>query len=167
METADLENIPDVPLPEGLEVRPVRPEDYRKVWEASVEAFRDHWGAVETDPNDFERTMSNPMNDPKLWVVAWDGDEVAGSIMNYINHAYNEKSGRKLGYTESISVRRPWRRKGLARAMLSHSMKMHKSLGMTQTALGVDTQNASGALELYKNMGYEVVTQSTTYRKKL
>jgi GNAT superfamily N-acetyltransferase len=167
METANLNDIPDVPVPEGLEIRPVKPEDYHKVWAASVEAFRDHWGATEIDEADFERTMNNPLTDPNMWVVAWDGDEVAGSILNYINHAYNEQSGRKLGYTESISVRRPWRRKGLARAMLAASMRLHKSLGMTQTGLGVDTQNPSGALELYKSMGYEVVTQSTQYRKKL
>jgi mycothiol synthase len=167
METRDLNHIPDIPMPEGLEIRPVRPEDYRKVWEASVEAFRDHWGAVEVDESDFERTMSDPNNDPKLWVVAWDGDEVAGSILNFVNPEFNTRMGRKLGYTESISVRRPWRRKGLARAMLAHSMKMHKNMGMTQTALGVDTQNPSGALDLYQSMGYEVVTKYTTYRKKI
>ena len=41
----DLENIPDPPLPEGLEVRPVLPEHYRAIWEADSEAFRDHWGS--------------------------------------------------------------------------------------------------------------------------
>ncbi len=167
MDTPDLDHIPDVPVPEGLEIRPVRPEEYRKVWEASVEAFRDHWGATEVDDRDFDRTMSDPSNDPNLWVVAWDGDEVAGSILNFINHAYNERTGRKLGYTESISVRRPWRRRGLARAMLAHSMRLHKSLGMTQTGLGVDTQNASGALDLYLSMGYREVLKVTIYRKKL
>ncbi|HET9495546.1 MAG TPA: GNAT family N-acetyltransferase [Chloroflexia bacterium] len=167
METPDLDHIPDVPMPEGLEIRPVKPEDYRKVWEASQEAFQDHWGAVEVEDGDFERTMSDPMNDPNLWVVAWDGDKVAGSILNFINPAYNERTGRKLGYTESISVRRPWRRRGLARAMLAHSMRLHKNLGMTQTGLGVDTQNPSGALDLYLSMGYREVMKSTTYKKKL
>jgi mycothiol synthase len=167
METPDLDNIPEVPVPDGLEIRAARPEEYRKVWEASQEAFRDHWGAVEVDEGDFERTMNDPMNDPSLWVVAWDGEEVAGSILNYINNAFNERTGRKLGYTESISVRRPWRRRGLARAMLSRSMMLHKNLGMTQTGLGVDTQNPSGALDLYLSMGYREVMKSTIYRKKL
>jgi len=34
--------LPEAPLPEGLEVRPVRDEDVRKIVEASDEAFRDH-----------------------------------------------------------------------------------------------------------------------------
>lgn len=43
----DLENIPDLPLPAGLELRPAHPADYRTIWEAAREAFRDHWGMVE------------------------------------------------------------------------------------------------------------------------
>jgi ribosomal protein S18 acetylase RimI-like enzyme len=38
---------------------------------------------------------------------------------------------------------------------------------MTQTALGVDTDNPSGALSLYQSMGYQVTGQETTYRKPL
>jgi len=167
METPDLNNIPDVPMPEGLEIRPVKPEHYRAIWEANAEAFRDHWGAEEVEESDFETWIKHPLNQPDLWMVAWDGDQVAGSILNYINHEYNERSGRKVGYTESISVRRPWRRRGLARAMLARSMKIHKDQGMEQTALGVDTQNPSGALHLYESMGYQALARETTYRKKM
>jgi ribosomal protein S18 acetylase RimI-like enzyme len=167
MQTPDLDHIPPALMPEGLEVRPAKPEHYKAVWEGSVEAFRDHWGATEQEAEDFESWISHPMNQPDLWVVAWDGDQVAGSILNYVNHEYNTRAGRKVGYTEAITVRRPWRKRGLARALLARSMKMHKDLGMTQTALGVDTQNPSGALRLYESMGYQVISQSTTYRKQL
>ncbi|HUP27950.1 MAG TPA: GNAT family N-acetyltransferase [Chloroflexia bacterium] len=167
METSDLDHIPDVPMPEGLEVRPAKPEHYKAIWRATAEAFQDHWGAGEIDESAFDNWASHPLLQPDLWVVAWDGDEVAGSIQNFINHGFNERTGRKLGYTEVISVRRPWRKRGLARAMLALSMKMHKELGMTQTALGVDTQNPSGALRLYESMGYKVISQSTIYRKEL
>lgn len=167
MQTPDLDHIPDVPMPEGLEVRPVKPEHYRAIWEANVEAFRDHWGASEVEEEEFDNWVSGPMTQPELWMVAWDGDQVAGSILNYIIHDFNARTGRKLGYTESISVRRPWRRRGLARALLARSMQLHKDLGMERTALGVDTQNPSGALTLYESMGYQVVSQSTTYRKPL
>jgi mycothiol synthase len=167
METPDLDHIPDVPMPEGLEIRPAKPEHYKAIWASNQEAFRDHWGAGEFDESDFDRWITNPLLEPDLWVVAWDGDQVAGSIHNYVNHEYNERSGRKLGYTEDISVRRPWRKRGLARAMLARSMQIHKERGMTQTALSVDTQNPSGALRLYESMGYLVISKSTIYRKKL
>jgi GNAT superfamily N-acetyltransferase len=167
METPDLNHIPEVPMPEGLEIRPVKPEHLHAIWEANAEAFLDHWGAGNVEEEDFDTWVKHPLTQPELWVVAWDGDQVAGSILNYINHDYNARSGRKLGYTESISVRRPWRRRGLARAMLARSMKVHKDLGMEQTALGVDTQNPSGALQLYESMGYKVISRETNYRKKI
>ena len=171
METPDLDHIPDAAMPEGLEIRPAKPEHYKAIWEASYEAFRDHWGAGEVDENDYNSWVTDPLLQPDLWVVAWDGDQVAGSILNYINHEYNarmgDRKGRKIGYTEDISVRRPWRKRGLARALLARSMQVHKERGMTQTALSVDTENPSGALRLYESMGYQVISKSTIYRKPL
>lgn len=167
METSDLDHIPDAQMPEGLEIRPAQPEQYLKIIRASVDAFRDEWGAVEMTDADIERWLNHPSQQPALWVVAWEDDQVVGSILNYIDHEYNERTGRKLGYTEYISVCRPWRRRGLARAMLARSMRVLKAQGMTQTALGVDTENLSGALRLYESMGYKVVSGGTTYRKRL
>jgi ribosomal protein S18 acetylase RimI-like enzyme len=51
--------------------------------------------------------------------------------------------------------------------MLARSMALHKALGMTQTGLGVDTENPSGALRLYESMGYVVTDRETVYRKPL
>ena len=36
---------------------------------------------------------------------------------------------------------------------------------MEEAALSVDTQNATGALTLYENMGYQVERRTTTFRK--
>ena len=167
METPDLDHIPEMPMPEGLEVRPARPDHYRAIWHAMAEAFQDGWGATEINEADYDRWLADFRHDPALWQVAWEGDEVAGMVLNFINHDYNARTGRKLGYTEYISVRRPWRKRGLARALIARSMHMFKEMGMTNTALGVDTQNPTGALRVYESMGYKVISQSTIYRKSL
>jgi mycothiol synthase len=165
----DLENIPDLPLPEGLEVRPVPPEQYRAVFDAAKEAFRDSWEFSEDwfSEEDFQAWQQEPTFQPELWQVAWDGDQVAGMVQNFVNEAENEEYGRRRGYTEGICVRRPWRRRGLARALIARSFQVIKELGMTEAALGVDSQNPSGALQLYKSMGFEVAKRHTTYRKPL
>jgi mycothiol synthase len=163
----DLENIPDLPLPAGVEVRQVEPEHFRLIWEASNEAFQDHWGYIPDPWEDFERWMNDPDFDPSLWRVAWQGDQVAGMVMSFIDKDLNELYDWKRGYTENICVRRPWRRQGLAKALIAMGLSALKERGMTEAALGVDAENISGALHLYESMGYRVIKTSTIYRKPL
>ncbi len=163
----NLDEIPEIPMPEGLEVRPALPEHYRKIWDASQEAFRDHWGYAVPTEEDYQGWLKSSEFQPDLWQVAWDGEEVAGMILNFINQEVNEKFGRKRGYTEGISVRRPWRKRGLARALLARSLKMHRDLGMTEAGLGVDASNPHGAVHLYELMGYRTARTTFTYRKPI
>ena len=160
-------DLPKVPMPPGLEVRPVLDEHIQPIWDASTEAFRDHWGYTEPTEENYQEWLEGRTFNPKLWKVAWDGDQVAGMVQNYIDERENEEYGRKRGYTEEISVRRPWRRRGLARALIAESFHLLRDLGMEEAALGVDTENLSGALRLYESMGFEQVKRWTDYRKPL
>lgn len=160
------EPIEITPMPEGLEIRPVPPEHYRTVWDASQEAFRDHWGYIPEPEEEYQRWLKEPEFEPELWKVAWDGDQVAGMVLNFIEREENAEYHRKRGYTEGISVRRPWRRRGLARALLTLSLQMFKDMGMEEAALGVDAENLSGALNLYESVGFRVQKRHTTYRKR-
>jgi len=166
----DLENIPDFPLPEGLEVRPVLPEHYRAIWEADTEAFRDHWGFVEPSEGDYQAWLVDATTfQPELWQVAWDiaTNQIAGQVRTYIDHEQNKLYDRRRGWTEFISVRRPFRRHGLARALIARSLRAQKQAGMTESALGVDSENQSGATKVYEDCGFRVVKKTTIYRKPL
>ncbi|MGD2207392.1 MAG: GNAT family N-acetyltransferase, partial [Anaerolineae bacterium] len=61
----------------------------------------------------------------------------------------------------------PWRRQGLAKALIARSFRLLKELGMEEAALGVDADNPNGALQLYQTMGFQVVKRHTTYRKSI
>jgi GNAT superfamily N-acetyltransferase len=148
-------DIPDAPLPDGLEVRPVTPDHYRQIWDADVEAFRDHWGYAEPKEEDYRSWLEDPvLMQPELWQVAWEGDRIAGQVRTFINHGENAQQGRLRGYTEEISVRRPWRRRGLATALITRSLRILKEQGMTEAALGVEAENISGALRLDERCGF-------------
>jgi mycothiol synthase len=155
------------PLPDGIEIRQVKSEHMRQIWDAKEEAFEDHWGHRQKDENDYQLFLNDPVQDPALWVVAWDGDEIAGMILNFIASDENEAYDRKRGYTEDISVRRPWRRRGLASHMLGVSLQRLAEAGMTEAALTVDVDNPSGALTLYERAGYETVVRSYAYMRQL
>jgi ribosomal protein S18 acetylase RimI-like enzyme len=46
-------------------------------------------------------------------------------------------------------------------------MQMFKDMGMTETALSVDSQNLSSAFRLYEGCGYRKIKQQTNYRKPI
>jgi ribosomal protein S18 acetylase RimI-like enzyme len=163
----NLDAIVDMPMPEGLEFRPLQPEDYRTVFEADVEAFRDHWGAMEEGEHAFSRFFGGPDFRPELWRVAWDGDQVAGVCMNRIMTVFNEQSGERRGELAGVSVRRPWRRRGLARAMVAESLRALRDAGMASAVLGVDAENPTGALGVYEANGFAVHRKGMNFRRPL
>ncbi|MEL7646124.1 MAG: GNAT family N-acetyltransferase [Anaerolineaceae bacterium] len=163
----DLNELPEVELPEGIEVRPALPSEYHKVWERANEAFSEHWGFVEPREEDYQNWKEGRWFQPMLWQVAWVSGEPVGQVENYIDALENEKLGRLRGYTEGISVLKDYRGKGIARALIARSLRMRKAMNLQEAALTVDSSNASGALRLYENMGYRTYRTAVEWRKPL
>jgi len=164
-----LESIPEQEFPIGLEVRPVQPEHYRSIWEAQKEVHRELFETVSENWKDgnYKPWLKNPSHTPHLWQVAWDGNQVAGMALARINEVENRKLDRKRGYTEHIFVRKPWRRCGLAKALIIRSLRALKMEGMEEAELGVDSENESGAYEFYKRMGYQTFSTDLWFRKPM
>ncbi|MFC7461214.1 GNAT family N-acetyltransferase [Hydrogenophaga defluvii] len=169
MERASLHDIADFSLPDGLEVRPVQPEHHRAIWDAHTKAFQTHWGYCPPDEADYQRWLVSQVFQPHLWQVAWDAqtNQVAGQVRAYIDDTWNAGNGRLRGWTEFVSVGKPWRRRGLARALISRSLRAQAAAGMTESALGVDSQNASGASRVYEDCGFVVTRRNCVYRKPI
>jgi mycothiol synthase len=157
--------IPELSLPSGITVRPSMPSDYRKIWEAFVIGSADEWGSVIQAEEDFLRWQGEAEFQPFLWQIGWFGDQPVGMVNNYVNLSENEFFKRHRGYTESIWVLPEFRKKGLASALIARSLTMFKAMNMHETALGVDTQNANGALGLYEGLGYKAYSQAVEYSK--
>lgn len=159
--------LPDHPLPPRIELRPVTPEQHRAIYDADVEAFRDHWGAPAPDEGDFLARFASPETDTALWCVAWDGTEVAGSVMNAIFEDENRELGIRRAWLEHVSVRRPWRGRGLAKAMCAASLQVLRDRGMDEAWLSVDAANPTGALGLYERLGFEVAHRWFAYGRPI
>jgi mycothiol synthase len=163
MRRPTLDDLPEARLPGGLEIRPVRPADHRAIFDADNEAFRDSWGHGEATDEDFVATFARPVLTTSLWRVAWDDDEVAGVVI--VEIARLEALGLRRGWLGRVSVRRPWRRRGLASALIVSALSGLRDAGMRDAMLGVDSENPSGALHLYESLGFVAVEHATTYRK--
>lgn len=161
-----LGDIGSAALPAGIEVRPVERDHWRLIHAAETEAFRDHWGTPEFPYEVMESEASVDGAGPDMWVVAWEGDQVVGSVRNLIDAQENAQMGRLRGYNNTVSVRRPWRGRGIARALLNRSLILLRDRGMTESWLRVDTDNSTGALRLYESCGFAVNESETEYRKQ-
>lgn len=167
-----LHDLPPAPMPPGLELRPADRHNrplLRAIWEASEEAFRDHWGSRPVTEQDFQRLLDQPNTDPDLWQVAWDTatNQIAGVSMNIVLTDENAAFGRQRGWVDDLSVRRPYRRQGLGRALLLRSLYALRARGMAEVGLGVDAQNPTGALRLYESVGFQTFQHSLALRKPL
>ncbi len=165
----DLENIPDLPLPEGVEVRPARPEHYRAIWEMAKESMKDHRDFSDTDYSEarYAEWLKGPEIQPHLWQIAWAGDEVVGMVRSFIRDGENEELGVLRGHTEHIHVSREWRRKGLASALLARSLILLRENGMKDATMDVDAFNLSGAVRVYERLGFRKTNHFAFFRKPL
>ncbi|NND76142.1 MAG: GNAT family N-acetyltransferase [Ilumatobacter sp.] len=161
----NLDDIPERSLPEGVEVRPVTGDQIRPILAAHFEAFRGEWDFHEPTEEDYAEAIEDPDRDETLWKVAWAGDTVVGQVKPFINRAENDQRGYLRGYTEYISTHHDWRNRGIAGTLLAMSLRELRDRGMTEAALGADTNNAGGSFHLYQRLGFELQSLGAVYTK--
>lgn len=159
----DLDETPPRPTPlsEGIEVRTFKPgHDEKAVYVATEEAYAEHFLFRPATMAEWRlEYVDQPRFDPSLWLVAWAGEEVAGETLLFPDESE--------AYVDSVSVRRPWRRRGLALALLTRALLLAHERGFRKVRLGVDAQNPTGALDLYLKAGMRVERREEVYAKDL
>jgi mycothiol synthase len=139
-------------------IRPYRHDtDVQPVYDALEEAFVDHWGH---EPYPFELHVEQMSRvDPRLALVATEGDEVVGAAVG--------RTLGEVGWIDVVGVRRPWRGRGIARALLSRTFEGFSGLDATSVRLNVDAENLTGATRLYESVGMRVRRGYDLFEKRL
>jgi mycothiol synthase len=158
----ELEGPPPAPvLQDGLTIEPFDVASLPEFYEALDESFGDHWEHHSTPLEEWWKEKQNaPDFDPTLWFLIRDGAEVAAVVRN-------EPNRREGGMVAAIGVRRPWRGRGLGRALLLHTFAEFQRRGVNRISLGVDTQNPTGATKLYESVGMRVELEDAVFEKAL
>jgi mycothiol synthase len=152
---------PEPDWPEGIEVRSFQPGDGRAFYEAQQESFADSWEPIEeTFENWSHWLLETPAFDPELWFLASEAAETAGFAI------CNQRSGEpETASVRLLGVRRPWRRRGLGRALLLHAFGEFRRRGFRRAGLGVDAESLTGAHKLYESVGMHVERRFDIYEK--
>ncbi len=148
-------------LPAGVELRPVFKIHYLPIAQCIAEAYKDEYADRRYqevfDPVDYAQRLCDSRHDPKLWQVAWDGERVAGQVIPVI------EKGRAV--IQEVSIRPAYRRKGLARALLTRAVREVRSRGVKVIRINTVGEYKTRACDLYRSVGFELVKTFPRYRK--
>ena len=108
-------------------------------WDESYVA-RSHegWLAFMTQDVDF---------DPALWFLVERGDELVACALNW-------RENRSSGWVKDIVVAETMRGRGLGTALLHHGLRAYAARGAERVGLKVDSNNPTGAPQLYARAGF-------------
>jgi len=154
----------------------VRLESYGEWKEATRlafnDAFRDHWGSQPASEREWAQESGKAGARPDLSFVAVaagaDGaEEVVAFVLSRVTPEDWEVRGNSFGYVELLGVRKAWRGRGLAPALLTRAMAAFRAEGLATAVLDVDAESLTGAVALYERLGFRVVSRSMSLVKEV
>jgi ribosomal protein S18 acetylase RimI-like enzyme len=150
-------------VPEGIDLRLARTGEERAVFDVAQEAFRDSWDFTPTPYEEFLHWNTKGEAADGSWFVGADGDDLAGvALCRPSAHGDDTR-----GWVEILGVRRPWRGRGLATALLLTAFGDFHRRGLRGAALAVDAANVTGAVRLYERVGMRAARRNDTYERRL
>lgn len=151
----ELHGVRIVPWPEG------RDEEIRT---AKNLAFADHWGSTPTSAHHWHQMVHGFGSRRDLSFIAVDDDDaVVGHCVNKRFEADDELIGRRDAWIDNLGTLAGWRGRGIASALIAHSLHAFAAAGCTHASIGVDSENPTGAAQLYRRLGFEPVLRSITH----
>jgi mycothiol synthase len=138
-------------------------KDDKAVYEAHQESFADQFESAPEPYPDWRVWAFHEPFDPQLWLLAYEGDEIAGVCLC----RPEEQGDPEMGWVSVLAVRRHWRRRGLGLALLLHAFAEFRARGKRRVGLGVDASNPTGAVRLYERAGMSVARRYDQYEKPL
>jgi mycothiol synthase len=160
---------PARPLPAGYRLRGYDGSMDEALRQAHNAAFLDHpnftpwsegrWKQSVTESRSFRANL--------CFVVSPAGSAGSEEIVAYLQTAEFDAdlaaTGRREAYVGLVGTLRGHRGKGLATGLLGHALHAYREAGYDGAALAVDSANPTGALGVYRRVGFAVESRWTNY----
>lgn len=161
--------LPEIALPEGIMIEPYDAARQDEVRITHNEAFvPDHFGSSPRTPEQWQIDVLGNEKARLDWsfIALHEGQVVGYTFSGAYDHEW-QSQGYTEGWTDLVAVRREWRGRGIAGALLVAAMSRFKAAGLEYASLDVDTDNPTGALGTYTRLGYTRDRGSICYSKEL
>ena len=150
-----LTDLPEVPPATGVELVPFSWDRDDEVRRAHNAAFTRHHGSPELAPEAWQSLFTGQRNfraDLSRLAIA-DG-AVVGYVLAYVFEADTAARGTREVSLGQIGVLPEARGRGIASAAIADVLRAAAGNDCQTAALGVDTENVTGALRLYEGLGF-------------
>jgi mycothiol synthase len=96
---------------------------------------------------------------------------IEGKPVGFISYGYDPREIAHLGRNRArlwdVGVLRPWRNRGIAKALMLAAMRHLRAEGTDEVELNVDETNVTGALHLYEHLGFALACRDLVHRREL
>jgi mycothiol synthase len=162
-----LDQVDPIPTIPGIELRPWdhnRSEELRFV---SNRAFADHWGSTPIDQKAWNHRLGSFGIRTDLSWMALDGDRIVSLSLNAHYPGDVEVTGRKDGWVMSLGTEPDYRKQGIASALVLASCRSFAEANFSHAALGVDSDNLTGAYRIYERLGFRPMHRSVQHQMEV
>jgi GNAT superfamily N-acetyltransferase len=158
--------IDDVRPPAGLELVPWTVDLDEPARLAHLEAFADHWGSEPRTVEEWKQWHTGHRSfRPDLSVLAVD--PASGEVVSLVLCAAYPQDWVTVpreAWINTVGTRRAWRGKGVASWLITSTLRQIAAAedDFERTILGVDAENPTGALRVYRRLGFSEDVRSVT-----
>jgi mycothiol synthase len=153
--------IPDTPIPDGLRIEgytTATDEEFRAV---RNEAVQDDPGRSQVSAEEWKVSVVNASFRPELSFLLRDVETgtAAGVLLVVSWEAETAATGIRDAYFRVIATRHAYEERGVAEALISHTLRDAQRQGYGRASLRVDADGSSKEFGVYESAGF--VTQDT------
>ncbi len=142
-----------------MEIKSLTNIEYTTIFEAFNVAFADY--EMQLDAEQLHKMLIRRGFDPDLSFAAFEGNRIVAFTFNGVG-MFN---GIQTAYDTGTGTIKEYRGKGLATQIFNYSIPFLKERGIRQYLLEV-LQHNTGAVSVYKKLGFEVSREFNYYRQK-
>ncbi|MEZ0064283.1 mycothiol synthase [Streptacidiphilus sp. MAP12-20] len=163
--------LPESPVPNGVVFLPFAPERSAHALRVNNDAFRDHFGSAPQTTEGWAHFVGGVAfrADHSFIAYADGGDGAVGEplaiVLSEEFDGHRQATGKRDLYIALVGTARAGRKRGIASALLAHTLRRAAAEGFETSTLGVDADSPTGAVGLYERLGYRPAQTYVAQRK--
>ncbi|MBN6033321.1 GNAT family N-acetyltransferase [Amycolatopsis sp. 195334CR] len=117
--------------------------------------FAEHWGSSVQSPEAWRHLCTGSAAfRPELSFLLLRGDDVVSMVLSDFFESDAKATGVRELYVSHVATLPEVRGKGVATALLGHTLVEARAAGYERAALGVDVENVNSAVGIYERCGF-------------